>query len=50
VEAPGDYVRVEVASNPVVIVRDKENPLRGLYNVCRPVVKKVPDKGSGTRP
>jgi len=35
VEAPGDYVQVDVAGNPVVIVRDQEGTVRGFYNVCR---------------
>lgn len=35
VSEPGAYVQVEVAGNPIVIVRDKEGTLRAFYNVCR---------------
>ena len=35
VGAPGDYVQVDVAGNPVVIVRGTDGMLRGFYNVCR---------------
>ena len=34
-DAPGDYVQTDVAGNPVVIVRDKDDAIRGFYNVCR---------------
>jgi glycine betaine catabolism A len=33
--SPGDYVRVEVAGQSVLIVRDRMGGLRGHYNVCR---------------
>jgi glycine betaine catabolism A len=32
---PGDYVRLQVAGEQIVIVRDEEGVLRGFYNVCR---------------
>lgn len=32
---PGDMVTLEVADNPILIVRDKENKLRAFYNVCK---------------
>ncbi len=35
VKDPGDHFTAEVADNPVVIVRDKEDVLRAFYNVCR---------------
>jgi len=32
---PGSYVTVEIAGNPIAIVRDKDNALRAFYNVCK---------------
>lgn len=32
---PGDYVTVDIAGVPVVVVRDKDGGIRGLVNVCR---------------
>jgi choline monooxygenase len=32
---PGDYVAETIAGEPVLIVRDREERLRGFYNVCR---------------
>lgn len=34
-DEPGDYVQVEIAGNPLVIVRGKEDTVRAFYNVCR---------------
>ncbi|HMY36899.1 MAG TPA: aromatic ring-hydroxylating dioxygenase subunit alpha, partial [bacterium] len=31
----GQYLTATVADNPVVVLRDTENHLRGFYNVCR---------------
>lgn len=31
----GQYLTATVADNPVVVLRDTENNLRGFYNVCR---------------
>ena len=33
--APGDYVTCELAGQPVVVLRDKDNVLRAYRNVCR---------------
>jgi Rieske 2Fe-2S family protein len=33
--SPGDYVRVEIAGQSVLIVRERTGGLRGHYNVCR---------------
>lgn len=33
--APGDFVTVELAGEPLVIVRDSTHQLRAFYNVCR---------------
>lgn len=32
---PGDYLAIEIAGEPVVILRDRDGRLRGLSNVCR---------------
>ena len=32
---PGDYVTCELASQPVIVLRDKDNVLRAYSNVCR---------------
>ncbi len=32
---PGDYFTVEVAGEPLLLVRDTNSKLRGYYNVCR---------------
>lgn len=35
VRNPGDYIAVEVAGQPVAVVRDREGVLRAFYNVCK---------------
>lgn len=32
---PGDYMTMEIAGEPVIILRDRDGSLRGLSNVCR---------------
>jgi phenylpropionate dioxygenase-like ring-hydroxylating dioxygenase large terminal subunit len=32
---PGDYLTMEIAGEPIIILRDREGALRGLSNVCR---------------
>jgi choline monooxygenase len=32
---PGDYVTTEIAGEPIVIVRGRDNASRGFFNVCR---------------
>jgi phenylpropionate dioxygenase-like ring-hydroxylating dioxygenase large terminal subunit len=32
---PGDYLTMEIAGEPVIILRDREGVLRGMSNVCR---------------
>jgi phenylpropionate dioxygenase-like ring-hydroxylating dioxygenase large terminal subunit len=34
VASPGAYFTVEVAGQPLIILRDRTNQLRGFYNVC----------------
>lgn len=31
----GNYLTIDIAGNPVVVVRGKDSVIRGLYNVCR---------------
>ncbi len=45
---PGDYVTTEVAGEPLLLVRDGEGKLRGLYNVCRHRAG-PPAEGCGSR-
>ena len=33
--APGSYVATRIAGNPILIVRGKDQALRGFYNVCK---------------
>jgi len=35
VRDPGDMATLEVAGNPLLVVRDKDGNLRAFYNVCR---------------
>lgn len=35
VRSPGDYVAIDVAGMPVVVVRGRDGKLRAFYNVCR---------------
>ncbi len=32
---PGDYLTMEIAGEPVIILRDRDGALRGMSNVCR---------------
>ena len=32
---PGDYLTMQIAGEPIIILRDKEATLRGMSNVCR---------------
>jgi len=32
---PGDYLTMQIAGEPVIILRDREGVLRGMSNVCR---------------
>ena len=32
---PGDYLTMDIAGEPVIILRDRDGALRGLSNVCR---------------
>jgi choline monooxygenase len=35
VRAPGDFATIEIAGEPIVIVRDEQGTLRACHNVCR---------------
>ena len=32
---PGDYLTMEIAGEPIVVLRDRDGALRGMSNVCR---------------
>lgn len=34
-KAPGDYLTLEIAGEPVIVLRDREGGLRAMSNVCR---------------
>ncbi len=34
-KSPGDYLTMEIAGEPIIILRDRDGALRGLSNVCR---------------
>jgi Rieske 2Fe-2S family protein len=44
---PGDYVALDVAGESIVVVRGKDDVLRGFYNVCRHRGSRLCDAGSG---
>ena len=44
---PGAYVTVEIADQPICIVRDREGELRAFYNVCKHRAHELL-KGAGT--
>ena len=33
--APGSYMTIDIAGQPIAIVRDKDGELRAFYNVCQ---------------
>ncbi|WP_282093604.1 aromatic ring-hydroxylating oxygenase subunit alpha [Epibacterium ulvae] len=35
VREPGSYTTIEIAGNPIAVVRDREDKLRAFYNVCK---------------
>lgn len=45
--APGSYLAVTIADQPIVIVRDRSKGLRAFYNVCKHRAHELM-KGSGT--
>jgi len=45
--APGDYVAADVAGESIVVVRGKDDVLRGFYNVCRHRGSRLCDAGTG---
>jgi phenylpropionate dioxygenase-like ring-hydroxylating dioxygenase large terminal subunit len=48
VSRPGDYFTANLCGEPLLIVRDQENTLRGFYNVCRHRAG-PPAEGCGSR-
>jgi Rieske 2Fe-2S family protein len=47
-DEPGDFVAVDVAGESVIVVRTKDDELRGFYNVCRHRGSRLCDDASGT--
>ena len=45
--APGDYAAVDVAGESIMVVRGKDDRLRGFYNVCRHRGSQLCDAGTG---
>ena len=45
---PGDYFTAEVAGEPILVVRDAGEKLRGFYNVCRHHAAAVATEPCGT--
>lgn len=49
---PGDYVRYEIAGLPFFLIVDRQNQIRGFFNVCRhrayPVIRPEAED-SGTK-
>src|SRR5438270_4414795 len=45
---PGDFFTIELAGEPLLIVRDSHSALRGFYNVCRHRAG-PPAEGCGSR-
>jgi len=48
--APGDYVAVDVAGWPIVVVVDDDGVLRGHHNVCRHRAGPLVETGTGRLP
>lgn len=47
---PGDYVTSEIADEPIVIVRGRDNELQGFFNVCRHHAAAVMTEPEGNAP
>ena len=47
-QEPGQYVTLDVANEPIVLVRDDEGMLRGFFNVCRHHAAAVMTEPQGT--
>lgn len=42
---PGSYVTIEIAGQPIAIIRDREGTLRAFYNVCKHRAHRLLDGG-----
>ncbi|WID96636.1 aromatic ring-hydroxylating dioxygenase subunit alpha [Bosea vestrisii] len=51
IKKPGDYLTLEVGSNPVVILRDRDGQVRAFHNSCRHRGSRIcgKEKGRATR-
>jgi choline monooxygenase len=48
VRGPGQYITCDLAGEPILIIRGRDNVLRGFYNVCRHHAAAVVTGPSGT--
>jgi glycine betaine catabolism A len=48
VAAPGDWMRVEIADESILVVRGKDEQLRAFYNVCRHRGSRICDDEQGS--
>jgi phenylpropionate dioxygenase-like ring-hydroxylating dioxygenase large terminal subunit len=46
---PGDYLTMQIAGEPIIILRDKAGQLRGMSNVCRHRMSKLLDGRGNVR-
>src|SRR5690606_21764429 len=49
VAQPGDYFTCEVAGEPILVVRGKDDTLRAFYNVCPHRATKLEKKDAGNK-
>ncbi|HET7747567.1 MAG TPA: aromatic ring-hydroxylating dioxygenase subunit alpha, partial [Vicinamibacteria bacterium] len=49
-QAPGRFVTTEIAGEPLVVVRGKDEVIRGFFNVCRHHAAMVVTEDEGTAP
>jgi choline monooxygenase len=47
VRKPGQYITFDIAGEPMLVVRGKDNALRGFFNVCRHHAAAVMSKSEG---
>jgi choline monooxygenase len=48
VAVPGSFFTIDVADEPILVVRDQQNVLRAFYNVCRHKAAQVINETQGT--
>src|SRR4051795_6215749 len=48
VARPGDWLRVEIADESILVVRGKDERLRAFYTFCRPRASRIGDDERGS--